>query len=123
DGDGILFTPLVSLDVCGHEITHGVNTNEANLVYEKEPGALSESFSDIFGNTIEKFGKGTINWRVGEEITISGLGIRNMSNPNEFNDPDTYIGAFWVNQIGCPPVQGNDWCGVHTNSGVQTFWY
>ncbi|MBW8050666.1 MAG: T9SS type A sorting domain-containing protein [Cytophagales bacterium] len=126
DGDGSFATPLTSLDVCGHEITHAVNTNTANLIYQKEPGGLSESFSDIFGNTIEKFGKGTINWRLGEEIIVSGLGIRNMANPNEFNDPDTYLGTHWVNVIGCTPTGGgggNDYCGVHTNSGVQNFWY
>jgi Zn-dependent metalloprotease len=128
DGNGTSFTPLISLDVVSHELTHGVTEFSANLVYQKESGALNESFSDIFGNLVEFEvegvpGVGTGNWRVGEDITTSGLGIRNMMNPNEFGDPDTYGGTNWVNQVGCVPGQGNDWCGVHTNSGVQNFWF
>lgn len=55
DGNGS-YNPLVSLDVCGHEITHGVTENTANLVYSYESGALNESFSDIFGEMVENHG-------------------------------------------------------------------
>jgi Zn-dependent metalloprotease len=41
------FAPLTSLDVCGHEIGHGVCEFTADLVYAKESGALNEGFSDI----------------------------------------------------------------------------
>jgi len=122
DGDGVNFTPLVCLDVVGHEITHGVTQYSANLRYLGESGALNESFSDIFGNEVEFAkegvpGSGTGNWRMGEDITPSGLGIRNMQNPNEFNDPDTYLGTYWVT------TGSGDAGGVHTNSGVQNFWF
>jgi Zn-dependent metalloprotease len=60
---------------------------------------------------------GTGNWRIGEDITTSGLGIRNMQNPNEFSDPDTYEGIYWAS------TSGSDNGGVHTNSGVQNFWF
>jgi len=129
DGNGTTFTPLISLDVVAHELTHGVTEFSADLVYQKEPGALNESFSDIFGNLVEFEieglpGVGTGNWRVGEDITTSGLGIRNMANPNDFGDPDTYGGTYWVNVVGCiPNPNTNDNCGVHTNSGVQNFWF
>src|SRR5690606_28363155 len=53
DGDGTNYGPLVSLDICGHEITHGVTEYSANLVYSYQSGALNESFSDIFGESIE----------------------------------------------------------------------
>ncbi len=49
DGDGVQFSPLVSLDVVGHEMTHGVTQYTAGLVYSGESGALNESFSDILG--------------------------------------------------------------------------
>ena len=128
DGDGTNFTPLVSTDVTGHEISHGVTEYTSNLIYEGESGALNESFSDIFGNLIEFYeegepGAGTGSWRVGEDVTTDGLGIRNMASPSEFGDPDTYEGTYWVNVRGCRPTDLNDQCGVHTNSGVQNFWF
>ena len=47
-----------------------------------------------------------------------------MANPNEFGQPDTYEGTYWVDVNGCVPNSNtNDNCGVHTNSGVQNFWF
>ncbi|MEZ4892512.1 MAG: HYR domain-containing protein [Saprospiraceae bacterium] len=108
DGNGSV-TPLVTLDICGHEITHAVTQFTAGLIYSGQSGALNESFSDIFGEAVENWGKGSNNWRVGDEINLL---IRNMSDPNETNCPDTYLGDFW------DPGQE-----VHTNSGVQNFWF
>ena len=51
DGDGVEFGPLVSLDVAGHEMSHGVTEHSANLTYSGESGGLNESTSDIFGTT------------------------------------------------------------------------
>ncbi|RMF57727.1 MAG: T9SS C-terminal target domain-containing protein [Calditrichaeota bacterium] len=116
DGDGVTFSPLVSIDVVGHEITHGVTEHSANLVYSYESGALNESFSDIFGEAIENYAAGSNDWLIGDDIDISGNGIRNMSNPNEDGDPDTYKGTYWATGSG-------DNGGVHTNSGVQNFWF
>lgn len=117
DGDGSVFKPLTSMDVCGHEVSHAVTTNTAALVYSYESGALNESFSDIFGNSIEKYAKpGQFNWRMGEEITPSGTGIRHMGNPNAKGHPDTYKGTLWYSGAG-------DNGGVHSNSGVQNYWY
>ena len=118
DGDGQLFTPLVSLDVCGHELTHGVTQYSAGLIYQAESGALNESFSDIFGTMVEYFKEGSnFDWYVGEDMTPNGNGIRSMENPNAFGDPDTYLGDFWAS------LSGGDNGGVHTNSGVQNFWF
>lgn len=115
-GDGNNFNPLVSLDVVGHEITHGVTDYEADLVYSYESGALNESFSDIFAEVIEHYAKGSNDWKIGAEITPAGNGIRSMSNPNLFSDPDTYLGDYWYQGSG-------DNGGVHINSGVQNFWF
>ncbi len=118
DGDGTNYGPLVSLDICGHEITHGVTEYSANLVYSYQSGALNESFSDIFGESIEKFASGTNDWLMGDDIGAGGSGgaLRSMSNPNAYGDPDTYLGTNWYSGSG-------DSGGVHTNSGVQNFWY
>ena len=117
DGDGVTYAPLVSLDICGHEISHGVTTYSANLTYSNESGALNESFSDIFGECVENFAKGTNDWLMSCDIGLNGCGaFRSMSNPNLYGDPDTYAGTNWY--IG---VADNG--GVHQNSGVQNKWF
>jgi Zn-dependent metalloprotease/PKD repeat protein len=117
DGNGTTFTPLTAIDITGHEIAHGLTSNTSNLVYANESGALNESFSDIFGVSVESFANNNaLNWVIGEDATPSGNGIRSMSNPNAFQDPDTYLGTNYYTG-----TQDNG--GVHTNSGVQNFWF
>jgi Zn-dependent metalloprotease len=131
-GDGSSTTnggkPLTALDVCGHEITHGLTTKTANLAYQRESGALNEGFSDIFGNTIELWARPTqASWKLGEDFSYV---IRDMANPNAYSQPDTYKGTYWKDASSTCTPQGNpnlpgynDYCGVHTNSGVLNFWY
>lgn len=118
DGDGVNYGPLVSIDIVGHEIGHGVTEYAANLVYSYESGALNESFSDIFGESIEFYAKGSNDWLMGDEIGAGGSGgaIRSIVNPNAFGQPDTYLGTNWYTGSG-------DNGGVHYNSGVQNFWW
>jgi Zn-dependent metalloprotease len=105
--------PLTSLDVCGHEITHGVTERTSALVYSYESGAMNEGFSDIFGTAIEAFARPTnTDWLIGGDFYT----IRSMSNPNAFNQPDTYGGTYWY-------TGGGDNGGVHTNSGVLNYWF
>ncbi len=116
-GDGNTFKPLTSIDVCGHEITHAVTSNSANLIYSYESGQLNESFSDIFGNAIERYGKPTsYSWKIGEEITYDGSGLRNMLNPKLKGHPRCYKSTNWYFGSG-------DNGGVHLNSGVQNWWF
>ncbi len=124
DGDGIGYGPLVALDICGHEIAHGVTQFSANLFYEMESGALNESFSDIFGEMVENHATGSNDWQMGTDIGIGGSGaIRSMNNPNLYGQPDTYLGDYWWDNVGCNPTPYNDFCGVHYNSGVQNKWF
>ena len=128
DGDGIDLDYVVGLDVEGHELTHGVTQFSAGLVYQYESGALNESFSDIMGTGVEAYTLGAnSNWTIGEGVELqSPFYLRNMANPNSDSDPDpdTYAGLHWVDQVGCvPDADLNDLCGVHTNSGVQNFWF
>lgn len=121
DGERMLFgdgsgneNPLTTIDVCAHELTHGVTQFTANLIYQAESGALNESFSDIFGTMVEFYLEGpTADWLIAEDIG----GFRSMENPNAFDDPDTYFGFHWAS------LGGSDFGGVHTNSGVQNFWF
>lgn len=88
DGNGVTFSPLVSLDVVGHELTHGVTQFSAGLIYSGQSGGLNEAVSDIFGNMVERYAKGASgnNWKVGEEIYTPGNGtgdaLRYMDNPH-----------------------------------------
>lgn len=117
DGNG---EPLTYIDVVGHELTHGVTQFTAGLNYESESGALNESFSDIFGTVIEFYKRGSsASWNIGTR----SFTLRDMSNPNRFDNPDTYGGVAWTNTIDCVPDGNNDYCGVHNNSGVQNFWF
>lgn len=122
-GDGTSLAPLVGLDVEGHEFTHLVvaNNGHEGLDYEGESGALNESFADIFGTCIEFYAKPiTANWSIGEDFTLtSGDFGRSMSNPNLKQNPDTYKGQFWIKTSEL----SNDFGGVHTNSGVQNYWF
>lgn len=116
-GDGnATYSPLVSLDICGHELSHGVTQYSANLTYSNESGALNESFSDIFGEAIENYASGSNDWLMGADIFVNGGAIRSMANPNLYGDPDTYQGTYWYTGTA-------DNGGVHTNSGVQNKWF
>lgn len=119
-GDGQSMYPLVSLDVEGHEFTHLVIDNNGNggLEYSGESGALNESFADIFGACMEFYSGVDPDWYIGEDIMVSDPYLRSMSNPNGGDQPDTYEGDYWVN-----PSSSQDYGGVHTNSGVQNFWF
>lgn len=132
DGSGTSatgFRPLTSLDVCGHEIGHGVCSFTADLVYESESGAMNEGLSDIWAACVERYVKTTIDpslpfqyFQVGEQIAADNIGLRRMDNPKAKTDPDTYGGQYWANP-NCTPTLANDQCGVHTNSGVLNKWF
>lgn len=86
DGDGVSFGPLTSLDVAGHEMTHGVTENSAGLTYSGESGGLNESTSDIFGTLVEFHaanGNDPGDYLIGEEFDLKKhLGLRRMDNPS-----------------------------------------
>ncbi|HOY30618.1 MAG TPA: M4 family metallopeptidase [Bacteroidales bacterium] len=118
DGDGAQEGPFTALDVCAHELTHGVTEYTANLIYQDEPGALNEAFSDIFGTAVEFYATPSLaDWFVGEDFDLTGgNGFRNMSDPNEDGQPDTYLGTNWYTGT-------LDNGGVHRNSGVANYWF
>ncbi len=85
------FDSLTSIDIIGHEMSHGITGYTANLVYEGESGGINEATSDIFGSLIEGYAKrapgtddkipnGLNNWMIGEQISATPL--RNMIKPS-----------------------------------------
>lgn len=129
DGDGKIFQRFTkAIEVIGHELTHGVTQYEAALVYSGQPGALNESFSDVFGILVKQYTlKQTAeqsDWIIGEGLftpKINGVGIRSMKAPGTaYDDPllgkdpqpahvkDLYTGT-------------DDNGGVHINSGIPNY--
>jgi thermolysin len=103
-----------ALDIIAHELTHGVTDYSSRLIYEGEPGALNEAFSDIMATGAEFFlqragtGPRTADYTIGED-TIRPGGIRSLSDPAAFGDPDHYSKRY---------TGTGDNGGVHTNSGI-----
>ena len=115
DGDGTSFTPLVSLDVAGHEMTHGVTSRTAALVYSGESGGLNEATSDIFGAMVEFYAANASDpgdYLIGEKIYRGGVnGLRSMINPSS----DGRSADCWYST-----VKNLD---VHYSSGVANHFY
>ncbi|GAB2528727.1 M4 family metallopeptidase [Spirosoma aerophilum] len=119
-GNGKLFKPLAgALDVAGHEMTHGVIQNTANLQYKSQSGAINESFADVFGVMIDRD-----DWTVGEDIATPSIlpsgALRSFSNPNQggkSKDPNGYQPATMTQYENTTEDNG----GVHINSGIVNF--
>jgi Zn-dependent metalloprotease len=86
DGDGVNYGPLVSLDVAGHEMSHGVTEHSANLTYSGESGGLNEATSDIFGTLVEFYAANANDpgdYLIGEEFDLKNhVGFRRMDKPS-----------------------------------------
>jgi Zn-dependent metalloprotease len=126
DGDGKLFGRFTkAVDVIGHELTHGVTAHEARLDYHDQPGALNESFSDVFGSLVKQRLLGQTaeeaDWIIGAGLFTSrvrGVGLRSMKAPGTAYD-DPVLGkdpqpADMKDYVSGPEDDG----GVHLNSGI-----
>lgn len=114
DGDGFNFGPLTTVDITGHEMTHGVTEYTANLTYSGESGGLNESMSDIFGALVEAYADGAVSsatWLIGEEAYTPGNG--NSDALRYMNDPadDGYSYDYYTSTIGN--------ADVHYSSGLS----
>jgi Zn-dependent metalloprotease len=126
DGDGQIFDRFTkSIDVIGHELTHGVTQYTASLDYQDQPGALNESMSDVFGSLVKQWTlKQTADqadWLIGEGLftpNVKGKALRSMKEPGTaYDDP----------KLGKDPQPAHmkdlykgdgDNGGVHINSGI-----
>ncbi len=98
DGSGSTHA-LTSLDVAGHEMSHGVTSNTAGLNYTGESGGLNEATSDIFGTGVEFYANNSSDvgdYLIGEKIDINGDGtpLRYMDKPSKDGgsaDSTTYM--------------------------------
>ncbi len=119
------FKTFVLLDVCAHEITHGVTEKESNLTYWGQAGALNESLSDVFGELVEQYSKGQsadkADWVVGNGIWkdhVKGRGLRDMLNPGTaYDDPSVGKDPQPAHMKDYVKTWGDNG-GVHYNSGI-----
>ncbi|MET7760270.1 M4 family metallopeptidase [Streptomyces sp. NPDC005389] len=101
-GDGAGNTkPLTSLDVAGHEMSHGLTASTAGLRYSKESGGLNEATSDILGTSVEFYAANTTDagdYLIGEKIDIRGNGtpLRYMDKPSR----DGNSADYWSSSVG-----------------------
>jgi len=115
--DGSLQSYSVGLDVVAHEMFHGVTDGTARLQYAGEPGALNESYSDIFGILISNYhtaDRKQWNWDVGETLPNTHLPARSIQNPRAHGQPD-HMRDF----RRLPMTPKGDFGGVHINSGIH----
>lgn len=87
DGDGEFFISLAAgLDVAAHEMTHGVITHTANLVYRNQSGALNESFADVFGALVDED-----DWEMGEDIMAPAAKADGVTRLRSLSDPNSVV--------------------------------
>jgi Zn-dependent metalloprotease len=122
DGNGSSLTPLVALDIAAHEMSHGVASRTAGLIYSGESGGINEANSDIFSAMVEFYANNasdTPDYLVGEEVFASNVpqspsqhALRYMFNPiADGRSPNCYVSTL-----------GN--LDVHYSSGVANrFFY
>lgn len=121
-------------DVIAHEWGHAYTEYTSGLIYQYQSGALNESYSDVWGETIDLINNymdegenlsvrtttacsGSLRWKVGEDATSFGGAIRDMWNPNCNGDPAKVLDAA---NYYCGTADSG---GVHTNSGVTNHLY
>ncbi|MGO4550269.1 M4 family metallopeptidase [Lysobacter sp. 2RAF19] len=128
DGDGSMLRPLVSIDIIGHEVSHGVTAATAGLVYSSESGGLNEATSDILGTMVEYFAnnpKQPPNYVIGDQIFTTPAPdkfIRTMFKPHlDGISPDCYPSATTPsNGITLGNFKAMD---VHYSSGVANHFF
>ena len=115
DGDGTTFNPFDSLDVAGHEMSHGVTSRTAALTYSGESGGLNEATSDIFGTAVEFYAANANDpgdYLIGEKLyKTGGKALRYMYSPNT----DGYSADCWYSGLGS--------LDVHYSSGVANHFF
>lgn len=121
-------------DVVAHEWGHAYTEYTSKLIYNHQAGALNESYSDVWGETIDLLNdyndegenlavrttsqcSESTRWKMGEKASAFGNPIRDMWNPNCNGDPAYVLDATYY------------YCGssvsafVHKNSGVPNHLY
>jgi Zn-dependent metalloprotease len=115
------FKPFAgSLDVAGHEMTHGVVEKTAGLDYNGQSGAINESMADIFGCMMD-----STNWTIGETIVKNTIlyksgALRSLKDPHN-GGTSSNDDCWQPNHMNEYFYGSSDHFGVHTNSGIPNY--
>jgi len=126
DGDGVLFQGLSrSLGVVAHELAHGVIQYAAGLDPEDQPGALAESWTDVFASLVKQYHQNqdvkAASWLVGRHILgpgIKGQAVRSLKDPGSAYDDPILGKDLQVSHFRNYLTTNHDRGGVHINSGI-----
>lgn len=132
NGDKKVFKSFTSdIDIIGHELAHGVTQYTANFDYENQPGALNESYSDVFGIMIKQYALNQTvkesNWLIGENIMLGkkyalrsliAPGTAFIDHPSWYSDPQPATMDKYLKE---PNNAAGDYGGVHWNSGIPNY--
>jgi Zn-dependent metalloprotease len=126
DGDGIYFNRFTtSVDVIGHELTHGVVQHTCNLEYQGESGALNESLADVFGTLVKQYKlkqkPENADWLIGEGLftnRVKGVALRSMKSPGTAYDDPAFGKDPQPAHYKDLVITEQDAGGVHINSGI-----
>jgi Zn-dependent metalloprotease len=120
---------VIADDVIAHEWAHAYTQFTHGLAYMWQPGALNESYSDIWGEVVDQLnagatdhdirradgtcadGKDSTRWLMGEDTTAFGGAIRDLWSPGCKGYPDKVSDFVYYCGTG-------DSGGVHKNSSV-----
>lgn len=82
DGGSYMY-PLVDINVTGHEVSHGFTEQNSNLMYWGQSGGINEAFSDMAGEALEYYIKGSADFLVGPAIMKKAETLRYMADPTK----------------------------------------
>ena len=130
-----------TLDVIGHEFTHGVMYRARGIIDNAyaflETGALMESYADIFGEVIEYYTLQSNDWVIGSNLRPSFR--RSFSNPKDFlgyfidnmsysscqyiiTDSTSFVYPSFYEEPNCW-IFGFGNGRAHINNAVQNHWF
>jgi Zn-dependent metalloprotease len=126
DGDGVVFIRFTrSVDVVGHELSHGVVTHTCNLEYRNESGALNEHFADVFGSLVKQWKKkqtaAKADWLIGPDIMGPGTqakALRTFKDELAYEDDPNLGTDPQPKHLKNKYTGFSDSGGVHINSGI-----
>lgn len=126
DGDNYFF-PLVVLDVTGHEISHGFTEQHSGLQYVDQSGGMNEAFSDMAGEAVKYFDRGSNDFMVGADmikpaaVPLLGMAaLRDMCTPSNdgasidsardyYNGIDVHYSSGVYNRAFCTLATTSGW--------------
>jgi len=119
DGD-VIFYPTVSLEIVAHEVSHGFTDYNSGLIYTGQPGSINESFSDIAGEALEYYKRGTNDFMVAFDICKTCTFMKYLCNPpvdghsidhvdDYYEGMDVHFSSGIFNKAFCLIAQSSGW--------------